>query len=379
MFRCTPRRWVSSNGRDGRSLASVTGWPASGAITAAGRLPGQPPGRPGGPSGGESPTPATWPSSRGRPPAYGGTGGHGCSYRAPERRGSPDADRLSPVRFRRLRRQPSTRGDELEPLPRKIVIECECVRDSPLAHERDARPVREADPAARRRKERRHRAVKQTLVDPGHLQERKQVAIQDSNRRDPDSGLQQGDGLENDERRGHETGVLVSQRWDCRARRFMVFVGFDQQCEQRRSIHEDFGHGRRHRSGMHHDSSRCPWRHPPCGTSPPRSESGPTLILSARRQGRDRLPRERVARKTSTGVPRALSVARTGLVRAGFACESWQHDTTCMHTCGSGTTPRPYCPTAPKDGNERRPIGRISDGCRPCRRRTRTSWTRSPR
>ena len=37
MFRCTPRRWVSSNGRDGRSFASVTGWPASGAIAAARR------------------------------------------------------------------------------------------------------------------------------------------------------------------------------------------------------------------------------------------------------------------------------------------------------------------------------------------------------
>ena len=74
----------------------------------------------------------------------------------------------------------------------KSSIECECVRDSPLAHERDARPVREADPAVRRRKERRHRAVKQVLVDPGHFQERKQVAIQDPNCRDPDSGLQAG-------------------------------------------------------------------------------------------------------------------------------------------------------------------------------------------
>ena len=46
--------------------------------------------------------------------------------------------------------------------------------------------------------------------------------------------------------------------------------------------------------------------------------------------------------------------------------------------CGSGTTPRPYCPTAPMDGNERRPIDRISDGSRPCRSRARTSRARLP-
>ena len=81
--------------------------------------------------------------------ADGGAGGDGRANRAPERRGPGNAVRTLRASFRGLPRQPSAGRDELEPLHCKVLIERECVHDSPLAHERDARPVRDADPAAR--------------------------------------------------------------------------------------------------------------------------------------------------------------------------------------------------------------------------------------
>ena len=56
--------------------------------------------------------------------------------------------------------------------------------------------------------------------------------MEDSHRRDSDSRLEQRDGLENDERGGHEPCASISKRGRHGARRVVVVVGHHQQCVQ---------------------------------------------------------------------------------------------------------------------------------------------------